>query len=356
LLRLGAQQEALPFLENLAESDPQRWLGAFSEAAQLSGQRDRLSALWKRLAGAQTSSSELRFQLAFRLLESGDKPSAERIFRGLAQDAGPGEPFTRQLLFVWGPRPNPEQLDWLELRANASVGVTKGAWLRHLLERGGAARVVRVARKADRLGDDGSVALAYLDAAEVSGDRPLVLSVLQERSIQTSMPTELVLLARYAARLGDDQIQRQIISAAISSGGEEPELQKSLGVICYRMKDWQAAEQALIAFHLQMQGDQDTHRMLGELRERRRDLSGAQQAYVTALQILERSGAETPSKLVTRASLLHRLGRSESARMEYEKLLAQRPNDDNIRADYASMLMTQGDARFADTVLSERTR
>ena len=127
LTELRAHADVLPVLRNLAEQDPEHWLWAFGNAATAVGRRADLLALWAELSRRPGLSPDLRRQLGFRLLDAGDKRAAELALRALAVAAPPTSRDVRQLLFLWGPRPAAEQLDWLE-RARARPAGRTG-WL-----------------------------------------------------------------------------------------------------------------------------------------------------------------------------------------------------------------------------------
>lgn len=353
---LGAFSELVQVLESLAEADPQRWLGAFTEAAERSGKQTQLEALWRRLGDAPSTPATLRSQVAFRLLEAGDKTNAEHLFRSLAASTGPDHPATRQLLFVWGPRPLPVQLDWLEFRASTASGKTKASWLRLLAERGGTSRVLQLRKSAEPPDDDEDVVAAYLDTAASTGDKTAVRMILMERAAQTRSLTELVRLARHASAIADIKLQRQLIEATIAAGSQDPELRHTLGLLAYRERDWGTAERWLNLYNLASTGSYETHRLVGEVKLLRRDLDGARRSFENALERLEQTHQSSHPALVARASLLQRVGRTEDARAQYENLLAQRPRDDDIRADYASMMMSLGDSKSAQRLLDEREK
>ena len=152
LLELRAHAEVLPALRGLAEQDPERWLWAFGNAATAAGRRADLLALWAELSRRPGLSGDLRRQLGFQLLEAGDKRGAELAFRTLAAAAPPTSRDVRQLLFLWGPRPASEQLDWLEARARAASGQDRVAWMRLLTDRGAPTRAIAIYRATARDG------------------------------------------------------------------------------------------------------------------------------------------------------------------------------------------------------------
>jgi tetratricopeptide (TPR) repeat protein len=355
LLELGAHAEAVEALEEFALADPKRWLSTYLEAATKAGQRQQTVWLLERLADTPTLSASLRSQLAFRLLEAGDKAAAERTFHALAPSTGPRDAATRRLLFVWGPRPTQPQLEWLEARALEASGQERAAWMRLLTERGAAARAMAVYRKTvwpSRGGDD--VLEAHLEALAVSGDRGLLASTLQEMASRTSSGDMLARLAREAAAVGDAPLERRLLEAALSADNNEPALQRALGLLAYRTRDLRAAELHLTAFNERTGGDVDTYRALGELRLMRGDAAAAKASFEQALLALERRPDASFEGRMTKAGLLDRLRRPAEARRLYEELLAERPNDGNVRADYVAMLMDLGESRSAQALLEAR--
>ena len=52
--------------------------------------------------------------------------------------------------------------------------------------------------------------------------------------------------------------------------------------------------------------------------------------------------------------MLHRLGQDAEADQLYQKLLADRPGDTNLRADFVAMLMEQGTLQRARAVLEQQ--
>ncbi|MFL5518130.1 MAG: hypothetical protein ACJ8DJ_18385, partial [Gemmatimonadales bacterium] len=146
LLELRAYAELLPTLRTLAEQDPEHWLWSFGEAAKATGRKAELVAVWVRLSSRPGTPAQLRRQLAFSLLEGGAKAAAEQAFRALASAAPPASPDVRELLFIWGPRPTSEQLDWIEARARQAGSTEKAAWMRILASHGSPARAVAVYR------------------------------------------------------------------------------------------------------------------------------------------------------------------------------------------------------------------
>jgi hypothetical protein len=171
LLELKAYPEVVPALRQLAEQNPVKWVAVYSEAAAAAGRRAELPAFWHETAMKPAVPADLRRQLAFRLLEVGDKPLGEQVFRVLAAAAPPQNPDVRMLLYIWGPRPSPDQLDWIEARARRASGAEKAEWMKTLVDRGAPGRAVAAYRASSPADAREPAAEAYATALEALGDR-----------------------------------------------------------------------------------------------------------------------------------------------------------------------------------------
>jgi tetratricopeptide (TPR) repeat protein len=355
LFELRAHTELLPVLHTLARQAPERWLWAFSEAATAARRQADLTALWMELVGRPGLPAELRRQLAFKLLEAGDKRAAERAFRVLAATSPSDSPDVRQLLFLWGPRPTAEQLDWIEDRARMAGGAEQGAWMRILADRGAPARSAAVYRAAMTQGGAPEAALgAYLAALQAQDDRTTMVAAVREELPRATTAAHLRQLAGLAARAGDTELERQTLERLVATGGWDRDAQRRLGMLAYLRRDMDVAERLLSATVAQTGGDYDTQMILGDIASRRRGAAEARSHYAEALRLLESSGDRSFRGRVVRANLLHRLGRDAEATRLYEALLTERPSDRNLRADYAAMLIEQGALRHASDLLAGR--
>jgi thioredoxin-like negative regulator of GroEL len=136
LLKQGAGREAVPLLAERARTDGAKWFFAYDEALAKFGTRaERLSAL-QAFAAQPGTTRELRAQIAYQLLNLGDKARAETMFRELAADSGPRSPEVRQLAFLWGPRPSADARAWLKARAENAPASDRAEWASLLVNAG----------------------------------------------------------------------------------------------------------------------------------------------------------------------------------------------------------------------------
>jgi predicted Zn-dependent protease len=353
LTELRAHADVLPVLRNLAEQDPEHWLWAFGNAATAVGRRADLLALWAELSRRPGLSPDLRRQLGFRLLDAGDKRAAELALRALAVAAPPTSRDVRQLLFLWGPRPAAEQLDWLEARARAASGQDRVAWMRLLTDRGAPNRAIAIYRATPRNGAPAGALDAYLDALEVLDDKVALVAAAREELPGATSADQLRRLAYFSARGGDATMERHALERWAAAGGG-PEAQRRLGTLAYLRRDMDSAERHLSDFVAATGGDHEACTLLGDIAAKRRDAAAALQHYAKALRLLQASEDRAFQTRMARANLLHRLGRDAEARQAYEELIAERPEHRSLRADYVAMLMKQGALRQAHDVLAGR--
>ena len=92
--------------------------------------------------------------LAFLLLDSDHKNTSEEIFLKLAKNEAPESSNVQQLLFLWGPRPKPKELKWLEDRFHSAPEIQKIAWLKILLQSGHRSIIGKIQRKTDQYSDE----------------------------------------------------------------------------------------------------------------------------------------------------------------------------------------------------------
>ena len=266
LLELKAYPELLPVLRRLAEQDPGQWISAFSEAAAAAGRRADLPAFWAEMAMRPGVPTELRRQLAFRVLDASDKRRAEQVFRALAAGAPPRSPDVRMMLFLWGPRPSAEQLDWIEARARRAGGAETAEWMNVLIADGAPARAVAAYRATapGAASGDASEALAdaYLTALEALGNRAALAAAIQEQLPHAASVGRLRRLAQLAEGAGNAELERKVLDKMVLAGGDSPDAQRRLGVLAIQRRDTAAGERHLLAFVAATGGDYETLMLL----------------------------------------------------------------------------------------------
>ncbi|MCH8869386.1 MAG: hypothetical protein IIC85_06715, partial [Chloroflexi bacterium] len=169
------------------------------QALEKGGHENELISFWVWRAKQDSVSTQEKRDIAFRLLAKEHKSEAEQIFVELAQDQPPHSPDVSQLLYVWGPRPHDEQLDWLEERAIGAMGKDRVLWIDHLMNAGAADRVVvwlkGIWPPPDR---DPELVVAFAAALAETKDHPTLRDLLEQEIPREHEPERLRRLARLA--------------------------------------------------------------------------------------------------------------------------------------------------------------
>lgn len=358
LLALDANAEVLPTLEPLAIAEPARWLGAFAGAATKAGELARLRSVWVRLASSPATPPPLRVQIAYRLLYAGDKAAAEATLRSVAAAAAADDAVTRSLLFLWGPRPARAQLDWLEARARAAAGDERGRWMRLLMESGGADRVVALYLASPLTERDAALNVALQASAQLGPG--MLATVLREAATRPHPASVWSAMARRASTSGDSRLERRLIQVARAAGADDAPLARAAGLLALRQGEIPIAERELSDYVGRSGGDPEALRALADAQSRRHEATAAHASYGRALAMLDDASgppaddAANWAARVSRAGLLYKLNRADEAGRLYAELLRERPADNDLRADYAGMLLDLGDQARARAVLAAR--
>lgn len=354
LRELKAYDDLLPVLRQLAENDPEAWMWTFTEVASAADRLGEVNALWARLGSRADLPAAQRRSIAFRLLDNGNRAAAERIFRTLASAAPAASADVRQLLFLWGLRPTAEQLDWIEARARRTAGTELAAWMGILVNHGAPARAAAVYRAASRDAEPDVVHQAYITVLSGLDNRPAMAAAVRDGLARTSTPEGAERLVQLSARVGDADLERRALERLVALGGGGSAAQRRLGMLAYARKDMEGATRHLMAFTRAGGGDYETRMLLGDIAIRQRSASEAATHYGEALRLLQASGDRSFRARTVAANLLHRVGRNGESERLYAELVAERPADSHLRADYVAMLMAQGALTRAREVLGNR--
>lgn len=353
LLDIGGAQRALPYLKQAAERWGGSWRPAYEEALEKLGRRDELLALLAAVAGDAKRPAAERRDAAFRLLDLGDRAPAEAAFRQLAGREGPDGENTRQLLYLWGPRPRRDGLDWLEARARAARGEAQLQWLQLLQEHGGGERMAALLGSSDDLLDQPrrlDLLVGYLAerrrlreaedwllrAGQAAGRDGARLAALLDRAEEFGLTRAVAELARAmaAADPNDREALRRLARAAFDAG------RRSEALALYRR------------YHDSGPGSWQSHYNYGELLLSGQKRSEAAQQYRQALAIIDRQLRPGAEAARARPFLLGRLGRLDEMDQAMAALLKARPGDTDLRTDLAGLLIDLGRLDEAERIIN----
>lgn len=340
---------ALPVLKRLADAAPAGpWEALYRETLTKLGRRDELRRhLLARAADVRVPPQDRR-GLAFALLEMGERKGAEATFRALAAGQGIDGPDVRQLLFLWGPRPDRLALDWLEARARSAPPAEQRAWFDTLAALGGARRVATAL--APR-GGEAALSGSYIEALANTG-KPAELAAAVRAALPGERdPERLRRWARLAEREKQTAVAGEAWRALLALRPDDPEGLRLIGMEAFAQARFADAERTLGRLLKAGNADYEVNYFMGEAlvaQKRPRDAEPYQRRALAQIEAMPKRGDAVRQ---TEANLLHRLGRVDESAALFEQMLTARPGDRQLRADYAAMLLENRRLKEARHVL-----
>lgn len=351
LKQLGARDElAAVFESRLTSPRTERRSEALSSLLDMERKEPVVRHL-RSEQGARLPDAQQR-QLAYRLLQLGDKQVTIEAFQRLAAAAAPDSDDVKTLLYLWGPRPDVPAMEWLAARARHASTSEQAAWLTLLLERGGATRVT------DILGASATplevpqlkVYVQALAALERWDDiKPHLPAALEA----ASEPQELENIAAWAERLGMRELSERAWRTLLAQRPEHPQALLTLGLRGYAARRYGEAVNLLRTYLDTHDDNAEVHYFLAEaLRESGRD-SDAATHFERAAQALAGEAPVPTRQRVLRALALNRLGKIDQAIAELDQLHRSFPTDRQILEDYVGVLLENGRAAQARQLLEK---
>ncbi len=362
LIRL-APKAALPFLDRLEKgSDPDR-IAAYEAALERAGDRERLARFLAGRARNESLSREARRAIVFRLIDLGDKAAAETALKQLAAGRPADSEDARQLLFLWGPRPSSEALDWIAAQARESPPERRAGWLRVLNDAGASERVLSVAADQVPAAMPDEVWQHYLRALREARNPTLLQAALLARIHASDSPEDWRSLARLAEQDGASAAARAAWSRVLGVRAADREALSYLAREAYfdgRLEDSRSLFERLLGAGDDAATDEAARDRADRFRAWYRYgevLNGlgrreqARRAYRMAEELTPPEEQRSNEDARLAAYLDHRLGRTRAALAAFEALLARDPGNPDLRADYANLLIDLGYLDRARAVL-----
>lgn len=355
LIDAGGAARALPVIARLADDIGGAWDAVYRENLVKLGRTDDLRAYLTMRAARPDLPVEDRRALVFALLELGDKPAAEKTLLALAGGQGPDGDDVRQLYFLWGPRPGPVAMDWMERRARAAPSAAaRAAWLVKMVELGGRERALALIGASDKPPADAALLPAYIEAKAAAKDDGALAAAIKTAARGETRPETLRRYARLAEQARRGDAASAAWGALLALRPDDADALRQLGMQAYDDQRYLDAERHLRRYVRRGGDDYEANYFLGEALILLKRPAEAQPFYRTALAQLRAAKGLPQQARQTEAAILNRLGRVDEALAVYDGLRRARPADRQIQADYATMLIENRRWREARNVLAVR--
>jgi cellulose synthase operon protein C len=314
------------------------------------GQNGQATDFMTRLAANPRLSGTERRAFAFRLLEMGARKPAEAAYREIAATEPPDGPDMRQLLFLWGPRPGAEALDWIQRRYRAATTTRdRRVWIGYLVDLGGAARAVAVIEAEGPAGLS-EMREPYIAAlAELNDNAKLGAAISAAARVERD-PDQLVRYAQLAEYCRQPQAAAQVWAAVLAVDPNHPLALKQAAAIAFATGRLDDAEKHFDRLLSAQQGDFESNQLYAELLTARKK-AGAEVYYRRALDRLAETPKRTEASYLAEARIRARIKDPAGVTAVFDKLLKEHPPGPGLLAQYADLLIKAGRPDLALNVL-----
>lgn len=353
LTMAGGDVAAVPYLRRLADRFGQDWVSAYEESLTRLGRTAEVTAYLEERGHQADLPLAERQDIAGELLDLGDKQGAEAITWELAKDAPPSSDDVSQLLYLWGPRPKGERAAWLVHRLKeASSSADKAAWFDLMVGAELSAAAVEAVDPATLAEGDLDLVKQWADAMSDVQDPGWVANHLKAAMEGDPSPEHLAVYAAAAYDAEDWELAELAYGKLAVARPEDADALRHQADAAIARENAPAARQALKSYLNLMPGDASALRDYGDAAMAEGDSSDARTSWQTGLDNLDQSPAkEEFDNRRLRADLLQRLERRQDAAELYSVLLAERPDDVDLKADLASVHLDAHQSDAAKTLL-----
>ena len=337
LTNLEMFKPALPHLETLAQSEGGEWGYYYENALERLKMTRKLAGYWEGKVKRKNLSLKEKRSMVFQLLKNNLKEDAEKLLKSMTENASPHSEDVLQLLFLWGPKVESEDLQWLISKAKASQGKDLAGWMNHLIQVDASKDALAVAKGKEI--SNKALFTIYLEALETVDDKDVVVAELGER-IRTDKNTDrLFSYGKLAENLELYDTANLAFEKILDVEPGNGKAMKRLGFLNFYQQNWKIAEFYLEESMVKDKKDWKSYFYNAEAIFAQGKISKAEKYYLQALEMIQSSPEVLFDLQLARATCLLRLGRKKEALLAYEKLLKKNPNNPASRAKFIAALM-----------------
>ncbi|WP_416896490.1 MAG: tetratricopeptide repeat protein [Minwuia sp.] len=358
LLEAGGPAAALPYLKRAAEGDPDgTWPASYEAALAELGRTEELVAWLTTRAKLPGTPERVRRELAFRLLDLNALRQAEAVFLDLATGAPTTSPDVQQLLYLWGPKPPERGIEWLVARTRGAEAEDRGRWLGLLANMRAWDQIVALGSRPGPASAKDPALAPLINALIATRRRAEVSAVLDPLIAKTDDPKDLLQMADWAEQAERSDTSVAAYQRAMTRIGDDPEALLRAGRAFTFAGRAELAKETLERYFRAPGNKGDTdHRpwyYYGQSLSQMNRQPEAREAYRRMLSNMQQNGASDFDSRRMAATGHEALGDGERAVEIYEGLLAERPRDRSLVADFAALLIELRQFERAETLLSQ---
>lgn len=353
LLNNGQKAVALPYIKANAETRKGEWASMWRQlnpaVVRSTGKAPAAVNLspdqMLRIAQSPTSSEATKRQMAFGLINAGRRAEAASVLQSLAANKGPEDQNVKDLLFLWGPKLNSDQIAWVSGRAkSATNSYEKAKWNEYVNIYGDDNSIVQYVSSSPDALYNPDMRKKYFRSLASYGSRDAYDTNMRGWVAGTTDVEALRDYAETAQSYGFTDAAVNAYKRIETINPSDERALQSLGTINYAKGKYKESEQYLNRYSsvVAQKPATDTKpeevefykaqllRRNGNMAASEAEFNKVIQASANATSPLERSRLYT--------SYFH-VGKHEEGKKGFRSLLAQYPDDKGILADYMGILI-----------------
>lgn len=345
-------KKAEPYLRELAQSKSGYWEYDYIKVLQKLGKTKELNDYWNHQAVSASMDTKKKREIAYILLNNGNKREAAQIFYQLAAKEGPTNPDISQLLDIWGKNLTDEHARWIEKRTREAAFRHKKDWLKILIYRGRSKEAIKIMRDLN-LTEAKEFKKLYMDALESMQDREGLRQIIAKEIEEKSDPTNLIRLVDLASMAKSPTLQKKALKKLVHVAPTHPYVLKLKAQVAIDAKNYKKARQYLDQLFQKESPDVMSLYNYGEAIRNLQGIEKAKVYYHKTLEKLRNSKEKNVDFDVIEVKALYFLGKKAESIKKNKTILAANKNNKRIRADLAHFYMDVGDLNEAEAILNE---
>jgi Flp pilus assembly protein TadD len=359
LISNGKRNVVRPIAREKAQSEGGKWRQLVAQlnpprvASSASGQYVPPSTKQQiAMANNPKTSHALRQQIAFSLLQSGERAEALRIYRDMAEGKGPESQEVKDLLFIWGEKPPGDRMEWIIARASDAPQSERNAWSELVHNNTGDTDALRYTVATDGALHYQPLRQRFFNILARQGDGSNFTVRMRPWMEKTTDIAALNDFATTATNFGHYALAKDTYMRMETIAPGEKHTLSQLGTLAYITGDLDAAETYLSSAAALPLSDNSLQAIQAEARARylhaqllarNGEKQAAREVYAQVIDLEQRAAAidggltqEAKTRVFT--SLFH-VGREKEGIRGFTSMLEANPHDRDTLANYLSVLM-----------------
>lgn len=352
LLRNGQYQEASTGLKKLFQQNPQEWEFVYIDSLERSGNKEQLRDFWKQKSVDLKTSMRKKGEIAFILLEKGFRKDAENLFFKIAESSKADSHAVKQLLYLWGARPRPYALAWLENRLREASVRDQAGWLNILVGVGQQDMVIRFITR-NQVSATSEMIDVMLGIFVIQQDKTRFKEIVSYEISKEDRVPRLIKIAQWSAQLGLAEISMSAYEKGVRLDPENREILNEYGKLAFYQEKYDKSEALLKKFIQQGGLDRISMFLYAEILWRKKETGEAKIYYQKALDLMSILIRKQVSDRTLEAKIKYQLGEREDALKLLRGLQKQYPGNTVIKADFIELLLEMGYTEEAEMLLAD---